>query len=234
MTQLNKTSFFNFIQPTILTCVVAGVAITLAVAYFSPIIGLIVGTAVIALLCSVRNWAYFSSLDISEVDQTEPVFAALPWIVVAWFASYLCVSMLSRSFDLPPTLHWIGLFAVGVLISLFNVWFPRQRRLGQLDHYSSLRAQKEAYRELRTQYYAVLGERRPPNWDASQLPPERIIELKLLEANAITALDAKIGQPKAPRMMMNSQGLAILSVVGAALAEFLLNDLFEWVVRRGF
>ncbi len=234
MTQLNKTSFFNFTQPTILTCVVAGVAITLAVAYFSPLIGLIVGTAIVALLCSIRNWVYFSSLDMSEVGQTEPVFTALPWIVVAWFAGYLCVSMLSRSFDLPPMLHWSGLLAVGVLISVFSVWVPRQRRLDQLDDYTLLRTQKEAYRELRAQYYAVLGERRPPNWDASQLPPERIIELKLLEANAITALDAKIGQPKASQMMMNSQRLAILSVIGAALAEFLLNDLFEWVIRRGF
>jgi len=130
--------------------------------------------------------------------------------------------------------YWMALLGVSVLISVLNVWYPRHRRLGQLDRYTLIRAQKEAYRQLRAQYYAVLGERMPPNWDATHLPRERIIELKLLEANAITALDAKIGNPKTQQPIINSQILAMLSVVAAALAEFLLNDLFEWVVRRGF
>lgn len=147
-------------------------------------IGAGTGAFLVMIFSTYHNWRYFSQLDDEEMKTLGSIWRITHWLIMVWLASSL---FLAANFDVGS----LTVTFVGLIIGIFNVWFPRIARQEWLKESQEPSNLRDKFQQLRKQHYEIVGEV-TPDWQQLEserrFDPDRIMELKLAEARTIYTL----------------------------------------------
>ncbi len=227
MKQPPKFRFKRLFQPAIF-CLLAPAGIGLATGFYLKSY-LLVTTCLCAIsaVVTVRNWLYFSSLDASEVERTEPLTSVMPWLGLVWISSFFALSFASNAFKWMPTFSTAVLILASLAIGFLNVWYPRYLCKERFREQTKAANTKQNIQKLREEYYSSLDEGRPIDWKAQDLPKERRLELMSQEILAVYAL-TKLNKTDSRRADVGSLIVTLASLPAAIVVELIASLLVKW------
>jgi len=192
--------FVQRVRPTAKTGITASLLIIVAalfclifeadIVYITTAVG--IGSLLIVIFATYHNWGYFSQLDDEEMKNLASIWKITHWLIIVWLAASVFLSVVAFKIKLlDMESGTLVVIFIGLIVGVFNVWYPRIRRREKLREIQEPVSLRDKFQQLRERHYEI-AEEAPPDWEKLEneagFDRGRIIQLKLAEARTVYSM----------------------------------------------